>query len=80
MAATAGGVAIGSAVGHSIGHMMTGGNSGAEQPQQYQGQPGQPETVRRKEKTLLGLRKGLTLISFHLLQKDLLIPSWEGIS
>ena len=48
MAATAGGVAIGSAVGHTIGHMFTGGSRPAEAapaaaPQQpgYQQQQGQ---------------------------------------
>ncbi|CAJ0579038.1 unnamed protein product, partial [Mesorhabditis spiculigera] len=35
MAATAGGVAIGSAVGHSIGHMMTGGGRNEDAQQQH---------------------------------------------
>jgi hypothetical protein len=45
MAATAGGVAIGSAVGHTIGNMMTGGGSSgsehqpAQQAPQYQNAP-----------------------------------------
>ena len=48
MAATAGGVAIGSAAGHAIGNMMGGGSSAQEAPQQQapvyqqQGTSGQP--------------------------------------
>lgn len=42
MAATAGGVAIGSTVGHVVGHALTSGGSSSEQPQQQQQQQQQP--------------------------------------
>merc|ERR1711972_517797 len=42
MAATAGGVAIGSTVGHVVGHALTGGGGSNQQQQQYPNQYGAP--------------------------------------
>jgi hypothetical protein len=47
MAATAGGVAIGSAVGHAVGNMFTGGGGGGEAPAQQA--PPAPEQVPQQQ-------------------------------